>query len=102
MKIHQKYLYKVQSFFVVFIPKVEFLTSNLVNCIIQAASIEIAGLKGNVSLDLLILNSNISSAFLWVCLISVSQFLVAESYKSSVSFLSLIIIKFLYLLNLTN
>ncbi len=50
-----------------------------------------------VSFGLIILNSNFSSGFLCVCLIIVSQFLVIESNKSSVSFLGLIIFKFIFI-----
>ena len=67
--------------------KKELYTSRLVYPNNQDPSIEIRGLERNVSLGLLSLYSNVSSAFLRVCLIGVSQFLVIEIIISSVSFL---------------
>ena len=64
--------------------KIELYSSKLVKPIIQDPSIEISGSEENVSLGLVNLNSHVFSAFLWVCLISVSKFLLKESNRSSV------------------
>ena len=102
MKTHHKCLYKVQiKIFVVFIIKIELKTSKLFNPIIQDPSIEFDGLNEYVSFGWVSLSSNVSSALLGVCFKSVSQFLVIETKKSSVSSLSLIIFRFRYLFYFT-
>ena len=73
---------------------IELYTSGLMNPVIQALLIDIGGLKWNVSLDLVSLNFNVSSGFLRVCLINVSQFLVIAIKKTSVSFLGWTMPKF--------
>ena len=87
-------LYSSDLFFSSVIIKMEFYTFRLVNLIIQSPLIWIGGLKWNVSLGLVILNSKVSSAFLWVCVISVSQFLVKYNNKSSLWILGWIKFKF--------
>ena len=72
--------------------------SKLINPIIQDPLIDIGGLKRNVSLDLVSLNYNFRSPFLWAGSMSFSQFLVIDSKKSSVSFLGRIMFKFIDLL----
>ena len=61
---------------------VESYSSTLVNAIIQDPSIDIGRLKWNDFFGLVSLNSNVSSALLCVCSISVSQFLVVDSKYS--------------------
>ena len=48
--------------------------------------------------DWVSLSTNHSFGFVWVCLINVSQFLVIESNKTSVSFIGLTMSKFIELL----
>ena len=75
--------------------KIEFYTSKLVNPNIQDPLTEIGCLTENVPVDLVILYTTVSSAFLCVCLINVLQFLGIESTKFSGSFLSLTIFRFI-------
>ena len=67
--------------------KTKLYTSKLVNLIIRDPSIEIDGLNEWISSGVVKFNSSVSCGFVWVCLKSVSQFLVIESNKSSISFL---------------
>ena len=64
--------------------KIELYTSEVVNPIIQDRPIHIDVLKEIVSLGWVSSNSGDFCGFLYVWLISVSQFLVIESIKSSV------------------
>ena len=77
---------------------IDLYTSGLVNPFIQLQSRPrlILGLKENVSLDLVILNSSVSWGFVWVYLIRISQILVMDNSKSSVSFFGQVISKFIW------
>ena len=79
--------------------KIVFYTSRLVNPTVHDPSIEIGGSKWNVSLGWDSLNSDISSAFRWVCSLSISQFLVIESNNTCVSFLGWIMSNFIHSLH---
>ena len=68
--------------------EIELYTSKIVSPIIQDPSIRIGGLKWNVSLGLISLNFNVSTGFVWVWWISVSQFLAMDNIRSCFSFRS--------------
>ena len=77
--------------------KIDLDTSELANPIINLESKPRLGdgLNEIDSLGILILTSNVPCVFLWVCLINFSHSLVSESYKPSVSFVGLIMAKFI-------
>ena len=82
--------------------KIELYTSKHVNPVIQLKPRpkSLDGSIEKVFLGLVSLNSSVSCGFVWVCLISVSQFLVIESIKASVSLLGRIMFTIIYLFNL--